>query len=139
MKRSERLDGALLIIGLDFRIARAGDLGEFVGRDRHGELNQIFAAPFPVCRHSLSTRRHGDSMIEIVVGDHLPDLPFVIVDRQAATSISPGSGSFGTNHGIATIVTPLHWPRGNEHVGDEEADGLLIMVGACGAFVAPGA
>jgi hypothetical protein len=26
-------------------------------------------------------------MIEIVVGDHLPDLPFVIVDRQAATSI----------------------------------------------------
>jgi hypothetical protein len=27
------------------------------------------------------------SMIEIVVADHLPDLPFVIVDRQAATSI----------------------------------------------------
>ena len=88
-EEAQRLDGELLIVGLDFWIAGAGDLGEFVGRDRHGELNQIFAAPFPVCRHSLSTRRHGDSMMEIVVGDHLPDLPFVIVDRQAATSISP--------------------------------------------------
>jgi|SRR5580704_10577458 hypothetical protein len=36
------------------------------------------------------------------------------------------------------VVTPLHWPRGGEHVGDEEADGfrLLIVVGACCAFAA---
>jgi hypothetical protein len=59
-EEAERLDGELLIIGLDFWIAGAGDLGDVVRRDRHGELNQIFAAPFPVCRHSLSTRRHGD-------------------------------------------------------------------------------
>jgi hypothetical protein len=33
------------------------------------------------------------SMIEIVAGEHVPDLPFVIVDGRAATqSISPGSG-----------------------------------------------
>jgi hypothetical protein len=59
-EEAQRFGGELLIVGLDFWIAGAGDLGDVVGRDRHGELKQIFAAPFPVCRHSLSTRRHGD-------------------------------------------------------------------------------
>jgi hypothetical protein len=37
--------------------------------------------------------------------------------------------------GIAAVVTPLHRPRGREHLGDEEADGLrlLVLVAACGA------
>ena len=70
-------------------------------------------------------------MIEIVVGDRLPDLPFVIVTARAATSISPGSASSGTDHGVATVVTPLCWPI------ETAAHGLrpLILVGASGALV----
>ena len=62
-------------------------------------------------------------MIEIVAGDRVPDLPFVIVNREGC-------------HVDLTGITPAD--RGGEHVGDEEADRLrlLIVVGACGAFVA---
>ena len=84
------------------------------------ELNQIFAAPFPVCRHSLSTRRHGDPMIEIVAGDHVPDLPFVIVDRQG------GHGRSHRDRGALARKRRCHRhnaftpaDRGGEHVGDE--------------------
>jgi hypothetical protein len=62
-------------------------------------------------------------MIEIVAGDRVPDLPFVIVNREGC-------------HVDLTGITPTD--RSGEHVGDEEADGLglQILVGACGAFVA---
>jgi hypothetical protein len=73
-----------------------------------------------VRRHPLLARRHGDLHDQDCRrGEHMPDLPFVIVDARAATSISPGSGSFGTNHGIATGVTPLPWPI--------EAASMLVM------------
>ena len=82
MKRLQRLDrGASdLRTGLPDSQS-ADDLGEFVGRDRHGELNQTFARAVPGVPPFSRTRRHGDPMIEIVAGDHVPDLPFVIVDR----------------------------------------------------------
>ena len=60
-------------------------------------------------------------MIGIVAGDRVPDLPFVIVNREGC-------------HVDLTGITPAD--RGGEHVGDEEAEGLGLLAGACGAFVA---
>ena len=61
-----------------------GEVG-FGDRDRCAEAD--FLPPLAVRRHPLLLVATVISTIEIVVGDHLPDLPFVIVDRQAATSI----------------------------------------------------
>ena len=73
-------------------------------------------------------------MIEIVAGDRVPDLPFVIVDRQAATSISPDRGALGRTMALRLSITPDRSRR--QHVGEEEADGLRlpILIGACGPF-----
>jgi hypothetical protein len=41
-------------------------------------------------------------MIEIVAGDHVPDLPFVIVDRQAATVDLTGIGELWDRRNAVT-------------------------------------
>jgi hypothetical protein len=64
-----------------------GNRGEVGFGDRDRALKQTFVPPLAVRRHPLLLVATVISTIEIVVGDHLPDLPFVIVDRQAATSI----------------------------------------------------
>ena len=69
------LVGGLRVIGLHVRVAGAGSRTKcFRQRSRVAAILSLLVAKV-------------DPMIEIVAGDHLPDLPFVIVDRQAATSI----------------------------------------------------
>ena len=102
-EEAQRLARGPLVIGRDALVAEADDLVPFRDRQRDHELHQPGPTPKPRRRHSLRTRRHGDPMIEIVAGAHVPDLPFVIVNRVGRHVYLTGIGELWDAQTLASL------------------------------------
>ena len=103
-EKAERLGRAHLVVGHHLRITATGNRGEVGFGDRDRALKQAFVPPRAVRRHPLPARPHGDpSMIEIIAGQHVPDLHFVIVNRLGCHVDLTGIGELWDAQTLASV------------------------------------